>query len=95
MADNKRSSLVDDSFNSVGSAKKTKKSSGGSGKALKLVIIVIGFAVAGLGIAYTQGVFEAPPKPVVRTAEDQKTADDFQKASENLRKSPAATSGGS
>lgn len=96
MADNKRSSLVDDSFSSVGSSKKsTKSSSGGSNNALKIGLAIVCFIVAGLGIAYSQGVFEPKPKPVVRTEADNKAAQDTQKAQDAAKQVPRTIIGGS
>ncbi len=96
MADHKRSSLVDDSFSSVGASKKaSKSSSGGSNNALKIGLVIVCFIVAGLGIAYSQGVFEAKPKPVVRTEADNKAAAESQKAQDAAKQAPRTTIGGS
>lgn len=66
-----RPSLLDDAaFDSIG--KKATKTKGNS-NTVKIVAVVVMFAVAGLLIAYTFGVFDAPPpKPanVAQTIDD-------------------------
>ncbi len=98
MAEHNRSSLVDDSFASVGSGKKSKKSSGSggnSGMGLKIGLIVVCFIGAALGFAYSQGMFEAPPKPVVRTETDNNAAAESQKIQDAVKTKPNIQTGGS
>lgn len=98
MAEIKRSSLVDDSFESVGkgkTGKKSKKSSGVSADTLKIGMAIIFFIIAGLGIAYSQGVFEPEIKPIVVSPVDEKAAAASQKATDALMKLPTAATGGS
>lgn len=100
MAEHNRSSLVDDSFNSVGASKKAgKSSSGGSGNTLKIVLVIACLGIASVLIAFQLGYipnpFEEKPKPTVRTQEDNKAVQDYQKQIESSKAKPNVVQGGS
>jgi hypothetical protein len=76
-------SLLDDSMRSVGSP---KAAAGGKNQGMKLAVAVGLLVVAGVIVAWSQGLFngkEPPPPPP--TAEEQKAYQDAQKRTEQLK----------
>ena len=59
MSQHGRKSLVDDSFESVGT-KSQKKKAAGSGNGMKVGIIVVCLALAGVLLAYNFGIIPNP-----------------------------------
>ncbi len=93
MAEHNRKSLVDDSFDSVGSGKAAKaKSGGGSKNGLKIGLISVCFILAAVLLAYNFGIipnpFEEPVKPTVVTPEDNKVITDYKKQGDTAKKQP-------
>jgi hypothetical protein len=100
MAENKRTSLVDDSYQSVGAKKAPgKSSSGGSGATVKIALAIGCMVIAGILIAFQMGFipnpFEEKIKPTVRTQEESKAVQDYQKQVETNKTKPNVQSGGS
>lgn len=100
MAEMKRSSLVDDSFDSAAPGKKAKKSSSGSsGNTIKLVLVFVCLGIAAVLLAFQFNLlpnpFEEKIKPVVRSAEDDKAAAESQRINEATKKAPNTPVGGS
>jgi hypothetical protein len=93
MAEHTRKSLVDEANEPVGKPKKGK--GGGSGQGMKIGIIVVCLAAAGVLLAYNFGLIDLskPAKPAPPTAEDTQNQQDFNKQTEAMKKGPAATGG--
>lgn len=94
MAEHTRRSLVDDSTEAAGRPRKAK--SGGSGQGLKITLIIICLAAAGVLLAYNFGLidFSKAKKPPPPTAEDTQNQQDFKKQSETIKKTGPAQTGG-
>jgi hypothetical protein len=98
-AEHHRSSLVDDSVTSVG-VKKVRASSGGSsGNTWKIILAVACLAIASMLIAFQMGYipnpFEEKIKPTVRTPEENKAVQEYQKQVETNKTKPNVQQGGS
>ena len=97
MAEHNRKSLVDDSFSTVGSPKKA--SGQNSGNTWKIVLAVACLAIASVLIAFQMGYipnpFEEKVKPTVRTQEETKAVQEYQKQVETNKSKPNVQQGGS